>query len=926
MQQGPGGRGDPEEQGTARAWTPPVEHLFPELHAVLTESVRRLERGAGGLVVVAGEPGIGKGWAIDGLRALHDGPALVGRASLATREIPLWPLHQTLSAGMDDDRVVAGRGSLDEINAVVDALTELGRQQPTVIGLHRIDCADSATLAVLETLAAHEVDGVLCVATVRSEPTTASHEFLDSLLEQDLAVRVDLQPVPDDAVREVVLQLLGGRSAPDELVSRVVYLAGGLPRLAERIVRGAQRRGVLRPREGEWVLTGTLDETLPLEAAAHVERAIAAAGAPERDVSVTAAVLGAASLVDLAEVTGLDLDVLDDATHHGIELGLLRRVGDTVVPRTGLVRDAILHGLVARTSTDVLDRLVAAASYAGTRSSGFDRAVEMLERVGMIEAAANYRLRMASRSLDEGHLGTAVEQLAAVRLDEAAAADRIVHAGLRLRVAAVAGGDDEEIESAWGYLTAALPEVAATADVMRVRARAWRGIDDALGLAATLPPRSAGSAEADEAAGWIDLLGALAAPIDERPSQLDAGIDRWTASPEVAVTAIRHRSALLGGDDPSAIVAELDRARQLRATTVEMRRVGAASAQLELLRGGMPLALNSAAVALCEDGDRLVGGAFLTDASLALAWTGRAARAATQLADVVEATQDVAPATAAGALVARAAVAAVDGDLDRVEDILGAAVALDPAVPALGAVRALAALVADDLDGALGAWSPVEVDPGMAGVATTQWAWMERMLPLVELVTGARPSPAPVRWPWTSVAVGWDALVRAGRLGAGGDADGALQALVVGDEALAAVPVQQLFGRRLICELALRDGWASRTIELTLRAALARCATTGLAALEARCRALLRAGGYAVPRYGEGIAEVPIDLRSKGITTREMEVVRLLLDGASTAETAAALFISDATVKSHVSNAMRKLGYSSRDELLEALASIASGS
>src|SRR5688500_16419287 len=168
LHEGAAGRGDGEEPATSRGWMPPVERLFPELHAVLAESVHRLERGAGGLVVVAGEPGIGKGWAVDGVRALHDGPALVGRASLATREIPLWPLHQTLSARMDDEGVVAGRGSLDEINAVVDALTELGRQEPTVMGLHRIDCADSATLAVLETLAAREVDGVLCVATVRS--------------------------------------------------------------------------------------------------------------------------------------------------------------------------------------------------------------------------------------------------------------------------------------------------------------------------------------------------------------------------------------------------------------------------------------------------------------------------------------------------------------------------------------------------------------------------------------------------------------------------------------------------------------------------------------------------------------------------------------------------------------------------------------
>ena len=47
-------------------------------------------------------------------------------------------------------------------------------------------------------------------------------------------------------------------------------------------------------------------------------------------------------------------------------------------------------------------------------------------------------------------------------------------------------------------------------------------------------------------------------------------------------------------------------------------------------------------------------------------------------------------------------------------------------------------------------------------------------------------------------------------------------------------------------------------------------------------------------------------------TPRELEVLTLVADGCSTGAIAAALFISPETVKSHVANAMERLGASSR--------------
>lgn len=54
------------------------------------------------------------------------------------------------------------------------------------------------------------------------------------------------------------------------------------------------------------------------------------------------------------------------------------------------------------------------------------------------------------------------------------------------------------------------------------------------------------------------------------------------------------------------------------------------------------------------------------------------------------------------------------------------------------------------------------------------------------------------------------------------------------------------------------------------------------------------------------------------LTPQELRIARLLVDGKTTRETAAAIFVSPKTVEYHLRHVYGKLGIHSREELVEA--------
>ena len=82
-----------------------------------------------------------------------------------------------------------------------------------------------------------------------------------------------------------------------------------------------------------------------------------------------------------------------------------------------------------------------------------------------------------------------------------------------------------------------------------------------------------------------------------------------------------------------------------------------------------------------------------------------------------------------------------------------------------------------------------------------------------------------------------------------------------------------------------------------------------------RCRVMLGEAGAPVPRRGRGESEVPAALRARGVTSREVDVLKLVAAGRTNKGIAEELFLSPKTVERHVSSLFTRLDVANRQEL-----------
>ncbi|AUG76329.1 LuxR family transcriptional regulator [Kitasatospora sp. MMS16-BH015] len=200
--------------------------------------------------------------------------------------------------------------------------------------------------------------------------------------------------------------------------------------------------------------------------------------------------------------------------------------------------------------------------------------------------------------------------------------------------------------------------------------------------------------------------------------------------------------------------------------------------------------------------------------------------------------------------------------------------------------------------------------------------------PLLDVLTGRSGRPE-----LTAVAAApaaglvWNrqflALAEAVQLGKEGDGAAATRAVEVHRAGGQLFPMAHHLGLRLVAEAALADGWGE-PVEW-LREAEEYFHALEVPAVAGACRALLRQAGASVAQRRTGHDQIPAQLRALGVTSREYEVLALLIERPANQEIARRLSISPRTVEKHMASLLRKTGHQDRTALTRLATTLSPG-
>ncbi len=900
--------------------------------AVVRGCVDAAHGGRGGVLAVIGEAGIGKSRLLAEVRERAEGlgmRVLAGRATEGGGT--LRPVAAALVDALRDGRLVesdalrpyraalarlvpaltpaadAAEPGIDPVlvlgEGVLQVLRTAGGPAGGVLLLEDLHRADAETLALVDYLAGvvHST-GVLVAFSARVEPPEL--EAITRLTAGESVTAVRPSRLTPEQTASLAAACLGGERPPADVLESVQRRSEGLPFLVE-----------------ELLLAGTAGTAVPPTFAGLIRDRLASLG-DARQVVCAAAVLGAdPPWSRLGPITGLPEPVVLSALRAAAEAQLLATEDGRLRWRHALTRDAVVEQLlpperaaIARTAAEVL--------LDGGAPDDLELAAELLVAAEEPGRAAELFLRLARRDLARGALRSAADLLdravaggAGGALAAAVATERVRVLALRGEVAEALLVGDRALDGATGADHAELCLELARAAVGDGRWARGQEYLDRAGRADDV--RSLGLA-ADAAAGRGEVR--RAADLAAAAIRQAEAADRPAVLAETLVVAGR----VLSHTAPAAALPAFRRAAQLAAE------LGLRPTRVQALFGLALLEADEVGLTgplaeireLAMDAGMLaqVAGIDVISAEVTLLVAGPEAaepitRRGAELAGTLRLTN-----VQATVEVLRAACLAAAGDVAATEAQIAAAMARPHGPPDIAALadgaRALPHLLAHDLPAA-----NQHLDHGMSllvahasAAPVAYWGlWALLRTALDDRDGEARDTlrrnvPAMAR-PVNRAALGYADAVAAGREGHAERAD---ELFTAADGMLREEQWWRRLLRLLPLERAILDRWGDPVGEL--RADLAVHEQLGERRLARTCRDLLRAAG-APTRRGRGAASVPPELRAKGVTSREMDVLGLVAQGLSNAAVAERLFVSPRTVETHVANLLVKTGAASRTEL-----------
>jgi DNA-binding CsgD family transcriptional regulator len=937
----------------------------PEL-AALDEALTAARTGSGGVLFVIGEAGIGKSRLAReaGQRARRQGMnVLAGRAVEGRSGVPFRPLAEAAQSWLRTHRLppdpglepyrsalrrlapeIAGEGE-DEpselllLEGLVRLLGLVAGRAGGLLVVEDLHWADADTIAAVEYMADNLAEeAVLCLATARSDEPEALLERVEATVARRAARKIALRRLTAEEVKAMADLCLGDRSLPAEIGSALLERSAGVPFLVEEMLSAY----LVSPPKPSGAAPAHIDvPTLPTTYRALVRPRLARLGADARRVLDVAAIVGPPLEWELiAALTGLDVDDALAGLGAGVEAHLLTAeapVGPRVrfSFRHPLVRDAILADLLptvrARLALEAAESI--RRDYPGLPGEWCERSVELRELAGDSAGAVPLLLEAARRAVARNALATAeatLERARALIPPE----DRWRRMGtdeLLVEVLSLSGKAGRLSELGEGLLRVMVGKwIGTPAKLAALHQRIARGM-----LAAGDAPGAAQHADralrlAEQAQDPICLAGArslasqlaLVAGDLEGAGRLvnevlgDGGGTPADARCEALLSRARialHREGLDGAiealiEAEQVAVDSGSRTWRIRALTERGSIEAALDGDLRCLGAARPLAEHSGAVAA----------AALIDLELAqaLAATFELAGAEEAVKRSVDACRLYSLRLLPRALATQAGILFNGGQGERagvlLEEVL-AGDSQDVATRATAdAARAIEALIADDRARTMETLEAIASKP--ADSLPRELSWLIALRVLVCAIDGETTPPPDGDALVRRIAEPYLVLAEAVALGRQGDGAGATRSFQRADGLLSPFPWRRQLARRLVAEAALEDRWGDPAD--WLRSCLVFFEAAGQLRAAASCKRLLRRAGARVPRRGRGESEVPPELRELGVTSREMDVLKLVGEGSSNAQIAERLFLSRRTVETHVRNLMRKVETVTRPQLV----------
>ncbi len=923
--------------------------------------------GRGRVVLVAGQAGVGKSRLARDLREHANEleiAVLSGRCVPGDSPVPYRPLteafasHFRTPSAPSDPRLAGFGGHLGKLvpqwrgdapggadesavllGEAVVRLADLAGAKASLLILEDLHWADAETLAVVEYLADAIADEpLLCLCTARPEDRVL--DTLARLRRNDDVTVLGLDPLSVDDVREIVATCLASDDVPAEVATWIERNSDGIPFLVEELLAGLVAGGALVRDERGWVTDGPLGTTIPHDVGESIRQRLAQLHPTARYVICAAAMLGRRFEWDLLPgVAAVDGRTAIDALRAAVEAQIIEVDGDEFLFRHAITREAVLSDLLPPERRELASRAWPAVERAnpGLPGAVCELAADLAEAAGEPAKAAERLVESARRGLAAAAYTTAeataerARRLAPDGAPSSLAADEVLVEVL------AAGGKPAAALAIGRPLVERLRAQDGTAalDLQLVLAQAALRAGDVKEAGRLSDGARADVADDAALEARVDAIAAYVALDEGRPDEAESLARRAldaahaTSQPAVACEAIEVLGRVTALTDADASIAWYQRGADLAAAhglagwelraRHELALQSWGTGDLQPMRETRELAARTGALITQAVMDLALAdvafGSFDRDACLAHATA------------CVEASRRYGLATEPVAHLWMAGGHALAGDDAAMESSLRDALARDPDDPRIlgdlhGRVLATRAVVADDL-GALAEHldtmmryvdeAPVgtSIFPGR-GLWATLHAMDDADLGVAALADCKEWAASTGAWPISLSALAVEAVVLARQ----GDHDraGALIEQVRSDRDRAFIGaglrhMQQL----LVSKAAIRDGWGDPAT--WLRESEAFFAERGYERIARRCRTLIGDAGAPVPRRRATGTAVPPSLRALGVTSRELDVLQLVVKGCSTRTIAERLVLSPKTVERHLSNLFDRTGVRSREDL-----------